>query len=131
MSALQGQWTATQSQVERYDTAIAKATTELNYNKEKAGAIAQELASAGDNTDAMGKATERVNGNMGRFALRVREVVRSALVFTLITQALAKFREWVGNVITSNAQASESVARLKAALLTLAQPLVSVVIPAI
>lgn len=130
VSALQGQWTATQSRVERYDTAIAKATTELNYNKEKAGAIAQELASAGDNTDAMGKATERANGNMGRFALRVREVVRSALVFTLITQALAKFREWVGNVITSNAQASESVARLKAALLTLAQPLVSVVIPA-
>ena len=130
VSALQGQWNTTQSQVERYDAAISKATTELNYNKEKAGAVAQELAGAGDNTDAMGKATERANGNMGRFALRVREVIRSALVFTLITQALAKFREWMGNVILVNSQASEAVARLKAALLTLAQPLVSVIIPA-
>ena len=72
VSALQGQWNTTQSQVERYDAAISKATTEPNYNKEKAGAVAQELAGAGDNTDAMGKATERANGNMGRFVLRVR-----------------------------------------------------------
>lgn len=130
VNALQAQWTATQTQVERYDTAISKATTELNYNKEKAGAIAQELSNVEGNTDTAGKATERASRNMGRFALRVREVVRSALVFTIITQALAKFREWVGSVITSNAEASASVARLKAALLTLAQPLVSVIIPA-
>ncbi len=123
-------WGAVQSKVERYDTAINSATLELERNKEKAGGIAQELAKAGYNTEAMDKATKKANKSMGRFALRVREVVRSALVFTLITQALAKFREWAGKVIKTNAEASASVARLKGALLTLAQPLVSVIIPA-
>lgn len=123
-------WSATQAKVERYDAAINSATIELDRNKEKAGAIAQGLADAGYNAETMNKATKRANKSMGRFALRVREVVRSALVFTLITQALAKFREWTGLVIKTNAEATASVSRLKAALLTLAQPLVKVILPA-
>ncbi|BAK99017.1 hypothetical protein OBV_18190 [Oscillibacter valericigenes Sjm18-20] len=123
-------WGTTQAKVERYDAAINSATIELDRSKERAGAIAQELADAGYNAETMNKATKRANKSMGRFALRVREVVRSALVFTLITQALAKFREWVGKVIKTNSEASAAVARLKGALLTLAQPLVNIIIPA-
>ncbi|WP_312281891.1 hypothetical protein, partial [Oscillibacter sp.] len=106
-------------------------TIELELGKETAGAIAQELSSAGYSADKMDKATKKANKSMGRFAMRVREVVRSALVFTLITQALSKFREWSGKVIKTNAEASASISRLKGALLTLAQPLVDVIIPAI
>lgn len=67
---------------------------------------------------------------MQRLSLRMREVLRSALIFTLISQSLAAFRNWMGKVITANDEASAAVARLKGALLTMAQPLLSVVIPA-
>lgn len=130
VKSIQKDWNTVQAQVEKYDIKIAEANTELSANEERAGAVASELAAAGVNADAMDVATDRASKSMNRFALRVREVVRSALVFTLITQALSKFREWIGNVITLNADASASVARLKAALLTLAQPLVNVIIPA-
>lgn len=130
IKGMESDWSNVQGRVERYDTAINNATLELDRSKEKAGAIAKELAKSGYNADAMDKATKRANKSMGRFVLRVREVVRSALVFTLITQALAKFREWAGKVIKTNAEASAAVARLKGALLTMAQPLVSIIIPA-
>ncbi|MEA4955893.1 MAG: hypothetical protein VB096_10360 [Pseudoflavonifractor sp.] len=130
VSGLQSEWNGVQGRVERYDTAINNATIELDRSKKKAGGIAKELAEAGYNAGAMDKATKKAHTSMGRFALRVREVVRSALVFTLITQALAKFRGWVGKVIKTNTEASAAVARLKGALLTLAQPLVNVIIPA-
>ena len=58
-------------------------------------------------------------------------MLRSALVFTVISQALSKFRDWMGKVIQTNAEAQAAFARLKGALLTLAQPLVEVIIPAL
>ena len=64
------------------------------------------------------------------FGQRVKSVVRSALVFTVITQALTKVRDWAKNVVMVNSDARESIAQLKGALLTLAQPLVSVIVPA-
>lgn len=76
------------------------------------------------------KAMQAANKQANKFASRLKEVVRSALIFTLITQALAKFREWMGEVIKTNEEATAAFARLKGALLTLAQPLVNVILPA-
>ncbi|WP_312280805.1 hypothetical protein [Oscillibacter sp.] len=89
----------------------------------------KNYGNAVQSADKMDKATKKANKSMGRFAMRVREVVRSALVFTLITQALAKFREWGGKVIKTNSETAASISKLKAALLTMAQPLVEVVLP--
>lgn len=60
----------------------------------------------------------------------MKSVVRSALVFTVITQALSKFRNWIGDVIKVSPEATAAIARLKGALLTLVQPLVNIIIPA-
>lgn len=130
ISGLQKEWDGVQTKVERYDDAINRATIELNRNKEKAGMVAKELGNAGGRSWRMSGAMENAGESARRFALRLREVIRSALIFTLITQALAQLREWLGKVIATNAEASSAVARLKGALYVLAQPLVSVVIPA-
>lgn len=110
--------------------AIQRQTAELNRQKEKAGALAAQLAQTGPSSERMANAMVRAQKNAKRFALRLKEVVRSALVFTLITQSLAKFREWVGKVIKTNDEAAAATARLKGALLTLAQPLVEFILPA-
>ena len=127
---LQKEWDAVQRQVEGYDNQIKKANISLNLAKEQAGAVQQQLAAAGPSSEAMANAMNRVGKSVQRFSMRLREVIRSALVFTLISQALASLRTWLGRVIKTNDEASAAIARLRGALLTLAQPLLEVIIPA-
>lgn len=102
----------------------------LNKAKEEAGGIEQRLAAADDSTKEMHVAMEKTQKSADSWARRLREVVRSALVFTVISQGLASLREWFGKVVKSNDEATAAIARLKGALLTLAQPLLNVIIPA-
>lgn len=127
---LQKEWDSVQRQVESYDNQINKANISLNLAKEQAGAVQQQLAAAGPSSEAMANAMDRVGKSVQRFSIRLREVIRSALVFTLISQALASLRTWLGRVIKTNDEASAAIARLRGALLTLAQPLLEVIIPA-
>lgn len=127
---LQKEWDAVQRQVEGYDNQIKKANISLNLAKEQAGAVQQQLAAAGPSSEAMANAMNRVGKSVQRFSMRLREVIRGALVFTLISQALASLRTWLGRVIQTNEEASAAIARLRGALLTLAQPLLDVIIPA-
>lgn len=128
--ALESEWNRVQSKVESLDSAIQKANIELDHTKEQAGEVERQISKTPVAAQKMASAMESAQKGAQRFGMRIREVVRSALVFTLITQALAQFREWMGKVIKSNAEASAAVAKLKGALLTLAQPLVEVIIPA-
>ena len=127
---LEKEWSDVQRRVESYDDQIQKANISLGLAKEQAGAVQQQLAAADPSSEAMANAMNRMEKSANRFSSRLREVVRSALVFTLISQALASLREWFGRVIKTNDEATEAIGRLKGALLTLAQPLVSVIIPA-
>ena len=128
--AIQTEFNQAASAVERIDKQINSATDKLTQQKNEAGELVQRIESVSAGTRAMAHAQEEAAESARRFKLRIKEVVRSALVFTLITQTLAKFREWMGQVIQTNSEASASVARLKGALLTLAQPLLNVLLPA-
>lgn len=128
--ALQADWARVQSKVESYDAGIKKASIELDLAKERAGEIHQQLAAANPATQAMSQAMDRMQKSAGKFSMRLREVIRSALIFTVISQGLASLREWMNKVIKTNDEARASIARLKGALLTLAQPLINVIIPA-
>lgn len=130
VSVLQNQWNKVQDQVESYDRKIQQTTAELARNKEQAGEIAEQLAKTGPAARKMANAMAKAEKNARRFSLRMKEVLRSALLFTLISQTMAKLREWVGKVIRTNDEATAAIARLKGALLTLAQPIIDVIIPA-
>lgn len=130
VNTLQKEWDAVNTKIDRMDSGIQEATIKLNLAKEQAGAVQQQLAKAGPNTQAMSKALDRMQKSANKFSLRLREVVRSALVFTVISQGMASLREWMGKVIKTNDEATTAIAQLKGALLTLAQPLVNVIIPA-
>lgn len=66
---------------------------------------------------------------MNTFSKRVSGLFKRVLVFSLITRALQSLRTWLGKTIMQNEEARAAVARLKAAFLTLAQPVLQVVIP--
>lgn len=127
---LEKEWSDVQRRVESYDDQIQKANISLGLAKEQAGAVQQQLAAAGPSSEAMASAVNRMEKGAHRFSMRLREVIRSALVFTVISQGLASLREWIGKVIRSNDEATAAISKLKGALLTLAQPLIEVIIPA-
>lgn len=127
---LQAEYNKVSNEADRYSRNIEEATQKLDRQKEKAGELVDEINSVSRASKAMKNAQEKAEKSMARFGRRMSEVVRSALVFTIITQSLAKFREWFGKVIKTNDEAKKSFARLKGALLTLAQPLVEVLLPA-
>lgn len=127
VSGLQKEFDAVDKKAVEAANKVKTIEKELQDAKEEAGALTQRMTTFGYQA---GKAVNEAGKRVDRFRMRLREVLRSALVFTLITQSLAKFREWMGNVIKTNEEATNAFARLKGALLTLAQPLIDVIIPA-
>lgn len=126
---LQSEFNKTASEVEKLNSKLTNTSEKISDAKTQAADLAQQIE--GHNKGAgIRAATEAASKSMYNFGKRISSVVRSALVFTAITQALAKVREWVKSVVMTNSEARESIAQLKGALLTLAHPLVSVVVPA-
>jgi regulator of replication initiation timing len=130
VSGLQREWNSVQGSVERYDSAISKASSELSYSKEKAVALEGELASASKWPTAMGSALEGAQTKLSKFTSKMSMILRSVVGFTLVFQAFAAFQTWISGVITANSDASAALAQLKAAFLTMVQPILNVVIPA-
>lgn len=134
---LQAEYNKVQGAVERYNQKIRDATTELELAKESAGGIEKEIAAANsttsiaaDNAARMADAVKRAGNHMKNFTDRVKRLASRVFIFTLITSALRNMRTWLGNVIKTNDEAVSAIANLKGALLTLAQPIVNVIIPA-
>ena len=126
---LQSEFNKTASEVEKLNSKLTNTSEKISDAKTQAADLAQQIE--GRNKGAgIRAATEAASKSMDNFGKCISSVVRSAFVFTAITQALAKVREWVKSVVMTNSEARESIAQLKGALLTLAQPLVSVVVPA-
>ena len=130
VNQLQKEWDGINNRIDRMDAGIQEATVKLNLAKEQAGEMQQRMASTGPVSERMAKAMDRMQKSANRFSLRLREVVRSALIFTTISRALAALRDWMSRVIKTNDEATKAIAKLKGALLTLAQPLVNIIVPA-
>lgn len=126
---LQSEFNKTASEVDKLNEKLNKTGDKISDAKTQAVELAQQIEGRAKGA-GLRNATEAAAQSMETFGKRLKAVVRSALVFTVITQALSKVRDWVKNVVMVNSEARESIAQLKGALLTLAQPLVSVIVPA-
>lgn len=110
------------------DKVIAQ-TSALDAAKQQAGELTEQITSASGATERMETAAKKVSDSMNTFSKRVSGLFKRVLVFSLITRALQSLRTWLGKTIMQNEEARAAVARLKAAFLTLAQPILQVVIP--
>lgn len=126
---LQSEFNKTANEVDKLNEKLNKTGDKISDAKTQAVELAQQIEGRAKGA-GLRNATEAAADSMKVFGQRLKSVVRSALVFTVITQALSKVRDWVKNVVMVNSEARESIAQLKGALLTLAQPLVSVIVPA-
>ena len=124
-------------ETERISNQYAKCTDQvmalsekIDVQKETYGEIARQIEEINSKSNKMGLAIDTAGKHMDKFTERVKNLARRVLVFSVITMALRQMRTWMSKVIKTNDEATSAMARLKGALLTLAQPLVNVVIPA-
>ena len=126
---LQSEFNKTANSIDKLNEKLNKTGDNISDAKTQAVELTQQIEGRAKGA-GLRNATEAAADSMKVFGQRLKSVVRSALVFTVITQVLTKVRDWVKNVVMVNSEARESIAQLKGALLTLAQPLVSVIVPA-
>ena len=108
---------------------VMEQTSALDAAKTRAAELTKEITGASDASARMELAAKNVSDSMNTFSKRVSGLFKRVLVFSLITRALQGLRTWLGKTIMQNEEARAAVARLKAAFLTLAQPILQVVIP--
>ena len=130
VNGLQSEWNKINSRVDSYDQKIKNAAASLADEKEHYSEISEQIDKANGKSGKMQDSIERVGASVEKIWNRIKNLFRRVLFFSVLTSAFRSFRTWLGNVIQSNSEAAASIAQLKGALLTLAQPIVEVIIPA-
>lgn len=130
VDGLQMQFNRADAKLEALDRNTQQLEANLEVAKDKAGGIADQLSKGASAGEKMGDAIAHAEGRISKFTHRVAQLAKRVFVFTLITQALRAIREHIGRYVMANSEATQAIGKLKGALLTLAQPLLSVIIPA-
>lgn len=117
-------------QIDKMGNSVKADAAKLEEMQSKAGELAGQLAGAGKSTKGMSEAAEAAQQRIGKMSKHIATLARRVLVFSLITSALRKIKDYMWEAIKTNDEAMAAVARLKGALMTLAQPIINVVIPA-
>lgn len=110
---------------------IDSMTVKLDKAKVAAGELIANTEQERREREAENSALAKAGQYAARFRDQVKSLVRSMLVFSVITAALTALRKQIKAAIATSAEASDAFARLKGALLTLAAPLMDVLIPAL
>lgn len=127
---LQAEFNKTANSVDNIDGRLRAAETDLDGAKKKAGEVSDRIREAEANTDGFGDAVAGANDRMKKLLDRVEKLAKRVFIFSMITAALRSVRTWLAEIVKSDQEASAAMAQLKGALLTLAQPLVQVLVPA-
>lgn len=110
---------------------INSMTVKLDKAKVAAGELIANTEQERREREAENSALAKAGQYAARFRDQVKSLARSMLVFSVITAALMALRKQIKAAIATSAEASDAFARLKGALLTLAAPLMDVLIPAL
>lgn len=110
---------------------IDSMTARLDKAKVTAGELIANTEQERREREAENSALAKAGQYAARFRDQVKSLARSMLVFSVITAALMALRKQIKAAIATSAEASDAFARLKGALLTLAAPLMDVLIPAL
>lgn len=130
VNAMQKEFDSAASKVETINAKINKTAASLDNAKKKAGELSEQLAGAKNGTRALSPAAKKASKRFEKLDNRIKGLAKRVFVFTMITAALRKIRDYMWSAIQTNTDAMAAVSKLKGALRTLAQPLVNVVIPA-
>ena len=137
VSALQKEFDAAADKLDKANEKIRETERRLNAAKEKAADLQKQVAGAqksaqalAPTTKALSPAAEKAEKSFNKLAGRIKGLAKRVFIFTIITAALRKIKQYMWSAIQTNDDAMNAVARLKGELRTLAQPIVNIAIPA-
>ena len=130
VQGLEVQFNRLNDRIDKIGNSIASDTRALDSMKAKSGELSAQLAGAKNQMSGMSDAAEEAAKRMDKFGQHVKTLAKRVLVFSLISAGLRALKNYLWEAIQQNDEAVAAIARLKGALMTLAQPIVEVVIPA-
>lgn len=98
---------------------------------DQAATLEKQVAAGTGTMAKLQQATAKAAKRMERAFSRLGRMIRRVFVITAILSALRGFRDYLESVLMSTPEFADALGQLKGALLTLVQPLVAVVIPAL
>ena len=116
-------------QYDRVTEKIESQTQELNRTKEEAAEYARQVIEASKSQNVMTDMAKKASAAMEKLGARIKALAKSALIFSVIAAALRALKDIMGQAISQSKEASAAVAKLKGALLSLAQPIIDVLLP--
>lgn len=128
--ALESEWNKTENAVDSYNRKIVASNQKLADLQTEAGILTQEIDQAARSQGLFKRSADAADKAMGRLGKRILDLAASALVFNVISRALTSLQQLTMKYIKTNDGARQAIAQMKGALLTLAQPLIEVLIPA-
>lgn len=127
--SLESEWNKTENAVDSYNRKIDASNQKLDDLKTEAGILTQEIDEAVRKQNGFSNASAAAEKSMKRIGGRIMELVKSAFIFNVISAGLRSIQQITMKYIKTNDEARQAIAQLKGALLTLAQPLIEVLIP--
>lgn len=110
----------------------ADATGETAEAAEEAAEAEEKLGDKGaDAGNRIADAMENAQKRMQKFEKRIIGLAKRVFVFSLITKALRGMRDYIWETVQADEQAGAALAKLRASVLTLVQPIMDRLIPAI
>lgn len=119
---------ATQSEIEATKQKLAEAETKLDGLKIKAEDAGEKLKAK---MNEVNPALSSVSSGFDKCGKKMISIAKSALIFAVLTKALAGVREVIGNVIMSDTAFQNSLYQLQAAIWAAFSPVFDYVIPAL
>jgi predicted nucleic acid-binding Zn-ribbon protein len=109
---------------------IADEESKLDGMTNRAATLEKQVAASTGTMAKLSTATGKATKKMEAAFARLGRMIRKVFVLTVILAALRAFREYLSGILESTPEFSAALGELKSALLTLAQPLISIIIPA-
>lgn len=113
---------------------VTSISQKLDTARDKAGGMIKEMLKTkevGNGTEFMSSAAAEAEKRFNKLQKHIATLAKRVLVFALITKALRYLKDYISNALKVTPEAVAAIAKLKGALLTLAQPIIEVVVPAL
>lgn len=117
--------------IDKYDAEIAKIAPKLEKQKQLYAETQVQVAQLTRKNTALENAAAGVAKSADGFYKRIKKIAKNVFVFTVLAAAFRALKDHMVAAVKSNADATNAFAQLKGAVLTLAQPLVEILLPAI
>lgn len=117
-------------QWQKLDGEIVAGEASLSGMTDQAANLEKQVAAGTGTMAKLQKATIAAAKKMERSFSRLGRMIKRVFVLTAILRALRAFRDYFGGVLMSTPEFAQALGQLKSALLTLVQPIISIVIPA-